>query len=52
MVFTGTYALQVPPALSAAIHRIASGRTTKCDVIGELVDACHMRGLRLTLYYN
>ena len=21
-------------------------------MIGELVDACHMRGLRFTLYYN
>jgi hypothetical protein len=37
---------------SAAIHRIASGRTTKRDMIGELADACHVRGPRFILYCN
>jgi alpha-L-fucosidase len=52
VIFTGTYAPQVLPAPSAAIHRFASDRTTKRDMIGELADACHVRGLRFTLYYN
>jgi hypothetical protein len=39
-------------ALSAAIHRIVSGRTTKRDMIGELADACHMPDPRFILYYN
>lgn len=52
MVFTGTYTSQALPALSAAIHRIASGRTTKREMIGELAGACHVRGPRFVLYYN
>jgi hypothetical protein len=52
IIFTGTNALQMLPAPSAAIDRIASGRTTKRDLIGELADACHARGLRFILYYN
>jgi hypothetical protein len=40
------------PAPSAAIDRIALGRTTTRDLIGELADACHARGLRFILYYN
>ncbi len=52
VIFTGTHALQMLPAPSAAIDRIAPGRTTKRDMIGELADACHARGLRFILYYN
>jgi hypothetical protein len=52
VIFTGTYASQVLPAPSAAIHRIASSRTTKRDMNGELADACHMRGPPSILYYN
>ena len=40
------------PAPSAAIDRIAPGRTTRRDLIGDLADACHARGLRFILYYN
>lgn len=52
VIFTGTHALQMLPAPSTAIDRIASGRTTKRDLIGNLADACHARGLRFILYYN
>jgi hypothetical protein len=52
VIFTGAHALQMLPAPSAAIDRIASGRTTRRDLIGELADACHARGLRFILYYN
>ena len=52
VIFTGAHALQMLPAPSAAIDRIALGRTTTRDLIGELADACHARGLRFILYYN
>jgi hypothetical protein len=52
VIFTGTYAPQVLPEPAAAIHRIASGRTTKRDMIGELADACHVRGPCFILYDN
>ncbi len=52
VIFTGAHALQMLPAPCAAIDRVAPGRTTKRDLIGELADACHARGLRFILYYN
>jgi hypothetical protein len=52
VIFTGTHALQMLPAPCAAIDRIAPGRTTKRDLIGELADACHATGLHFILYYN
>lgn len=52
VIFTGTHALQMLPAPSAAIDRISPGRTTRRDLIGELADACHARGLHFILYYN
>jgi len=52
VIFTGTHALQMLPAPCAAIDRVLPGRTTKRDLIGELADACHARGLRFILYYN
>jgi hypothetical protein len=52
VIFTGAHALQMLPAPSAAIDRIAPGRTTRRDLIGELADACHARGLGFILYYN
>jgi hypothetical protein len=52
VIFTATHALQVLPAPCAAIDRIAPGRTTKRDLIGELADACRSRGLHFILYYN
>ena len=52
VIFTGAHALQMLPAPSVAIDRIAPGRTTKRDLIGELADACHSSGLRFILYYN
>jgi len=52
VIFTGTHALQMLPAPCAAIDRILPGRTTHRDLIGELADACHARGLRFILYYN
>jgi len=52
VIFTSTHALQMLPAPSAAIDRIAPQRTTQRDLIGELADACRSRGLHFILYYN
>ena len=52
IIFTATHALQILPAPCAAIDRIAPRRTTKRDLLGELADACHDRGLHFILYYN
>ncbi len=52
VIFTGTHALQMLPAPCSAIDRIAPGRTTSRDLIGDLADACRRRGLHFILYYN
>ena len=57
VIFTAAHALQILPAPCEAIDRIApcrvaSGRTTRRDLIGEIADACRARGLHLILYYN
>jgi hypothetical protein len=52
VIFTGAHALQMLPAPCEAIDRIAPRRTTKRDLIGDLADACHARGLHFMLYYN
>jgi len=52
VIFTATHALQMLAAPCTAIDRVAPRRTTKRDMIGELIDACHARGLRFILYYN
>jgi len=52
VIFTSAHALQMLPAPCAAIDRVLPGRTTRRDLIGELADACHARGLRFILYYN
>lgn len=52
VIFTSAHALQMLPAPCAAIDRVAPGRTTTRDLIGELADACHARGLHFILYYN
>lgn len=52
VIFTSAHALQMLPAPCATNDRIAPRRTTKRDLIGELADACHTRGLHFILYYN
>lgn len=52
IIFTGCHALQMLPAPCLAIDQIAPRRTTRRDLIGELADACHARGLHFILYYN
>jgi len=52
VIFTATHALQMLAAPCAAIDSVTPGRTAKHDRIGELIDACHARGLRFILYYN
>jgi hypothetical protein len=52
IIFTGAHALQMLPAPCEAIDRIAPRRTTRRDLIGELAEACHARGLHFILYYN
>lgn len=52
VIFTGAHALQMLPAPCAAIDRVLAGRTSQRDLIGELLEACHARGVRFILYYN
>lgn len=52
VIFTSTHALQMLPAPCAAIDQVAPGRTTRRDMLGDLADACHAKGLHLILYYN
>jgi hypothetical protein len=52
IIFTSAHALQMLPAPCDAIDHILPGRTTKRDLIGEIADACHKRGLRFIQYYN
>src|SRR5579862_7766724 len=47
ILFTSCHALQMLPAPCAAIDRVAPGRTTRRDLIGDLADACHARGMHL-----
>ncbi len=52
IIFTSCHALQMLPAPCAAIDRVAPGRTTRRDMIGDVADACGARGMHLILYYN
>ena len=52
IIFTSCHALQMLPAPCRAIDRVAPGRTTKRDLIGDLADACHAREMQFILYYN
>lgn len=52
IIFTSCHALQMLPAPCAMIDRVAPGRTTRRDLLGDLADACQARSMRLILYYN
>ncbi len=52
ILFTACHALQMLPAPCRAIDQIAPGRTTRRDLIGDLADACHARGMHFIVYYN
>ena len=52
IIFTSCHALQMLPAPCRAIDRIAPGRTTRRDLIGDLADECHAREMHFILYYN
>src|SRR6185437_16844617 len=52
IMFTSCHARQMLPAPCAAIDRVAPGRTTKRDLLGEIADVCRARNLRFLLYYN
>ena len=52
IIFTSCHALQMLPAPCAAIDRVAPGRTTRRDLVGDLADACHARDMHFILYYN
>jgi len=52
IIFTSCHALQMLPAPCGAIDRVAPGRTTKRDLIGDLADACHARQMHFIAYYN
>jgi hypothetical protein len=52
VIFTSCHAKQMLGAPCAAIDRVAAGRTTKRDMIGDLADVCRAHKLRFILYYN
>ncbi len=52
IIFTSAHALQMLPAPCDVIERILPGRTSKRDLIGEIADACHKRGMHFIQYYN
>ena len=52
IIFTSCHALQMLPAPCASIDRVAPGRTTTRDLLGDLADACRAHNLRLIVYYN
>ncbi len=52
IIFTSCHALQMLPAPCKAIDQVAPGRTTRRDLIGDLIDACHVHDMHFILYYN
>ena len=52
IIFTSCHALQMLPAPCRAIDRVAPGRTTRRDLIGDVADACRDRKMHFILYYN
>ena len=52
IIFTSCHALQMLPSPCTAIDRVAPGRTTRRDLIGDLADACHACNMHFILYYN
>ena len=51
-IFTIAHGLQKMPCPNAALDAIDSGRTTKRDLVGELIAALGRRGIRFIAYYN
>lgn len=51
-IFTITHGLQKMPCPNAALDAIDPGRTTKRDLVGELISALGKRGIRFVAYYN
>jgi hypothetical protein len=52
VVLVTAHALQYLPAPIQALDRILPGRTTRRDLIADLVAALQKRGIRLMLYYH
>jgi hypothetical protein len=51
-LWSATWATYYFPAPIQAIDRILPGHTSARDLIGEIADALHKRGIRLMLYYH
>ena len=51
-IFTIAHGLQKMPCPNAALDAIDPGRTTKRDLVGELIAALGRRGIRFIAYYN
>ena len=51
VIFTSTHAPHIFPAPIQAIEKILPGNTCKRDLIGDLADVLHERGIKLILYY-
>ncbi len=51
-LFTLTHAKQFLPMPLAELDRILPGRTTDRDLVGDLAEELHARGIRFIAYYN
>ena len=51
-IFTVAHGLQMLPCPNAALDAIDPGRTTKRDLIGEIIAELGRRGIRFIAYYN
>ena len=51
-LFTIAHAMQKLPCPNAALDRIDKGRTSKRDLVGEIIKALDRRNIRFIAYYN
>lgn len=52
VVWSITWGQQYISAPIASVDRIIPGRTTKRDLLGEMAEALHQRGVKLIFYYH
>jgi len=52
VVLTTAHSDQYFPAPIRALDRVLAGRTTRRDLVADLIDALGKRGIRLVLYYH
>lgn len=52
LIFTTAHGEQMLPGPNAALDAIEPGRTTKRDLLGEILDKCAEKDIRVIAYYN